>query len=130
MNYNKIIELAEMKGLTARKIIEGIGISPAGFYKMIENHTMSIKNLEKISEFLEVDPIYFFEGNVKESYNLKDSVNISNSNESKVNYNKNFFSKEEQKYKDDNTRLMHENALLRHEVSKLKDKIIELLEKK
>ena len=128
MNYNRIKDLAEKMNIPIRKVIEEMGVSVAGYYKMIENKTLTVENLEKISKILDVEPVYFFKEDLYVNDEIKDSFN--HIKDSQLNYNKNFFSKEEQKYKDDNTRLMHENALLRQEVSKLKDKIIELLEKK
>ena len=130
MNYQRIIDLAEKRNLSIRKLCELAEITTAGFYKMIKQDSMTVKNLEKISLLLGVQANYFLDENVNFYNQQKDSVYATNLNESEINYQKNFFSPEEQKLREENSRLMVENTKLRQEVSTLKDKIIKLLESK
>lgn len=61
MIYDKIKITAKEKGYGIEELCKKIGITHSGFYRMIKNHTMSIKTLEKISELLDVDVSQWFQ---------------------------------------------------------------------
>lgn len=63
MNYNKIKQLITEKNYTIEKLAIEIGISSGGFHKMFKRKTLTIDNLEKISNALGVSMTYWFEEN-------------------------------------------------------------------
>lgn len=60
MNYNKLKDEIKLKKISIRQLCIKIGISEQGYYKMIGNKTMTVKNLESICELLKVSPCEFF----------------------------------------------------------------------
>jgi transcriptional regulator with XRE-family HTH domain len=59
MNFNKIKNICEQKGLTIPQLAEKIDLSEAGLYQSFRNQSMKVDILEKISTALEV-PIWVF----------------------------------------------------------------------
>lgn len=61
MIYNKIEYLLRKKNRTQKDLIFYLKMSRQGFYTMIENKTMKVSVLEKMSEFFNVPISYWFE---------------------------------------------------------------------
>ena len=61
MIYNKIKNLLNKKGLTIDKMADEADITPAGFHYMVQNDTLKVKTLQKISDYLGVPITYWFE---------------------------------------------------------------------
>lgn len=61
MDYSKIRVLQSQNRLTAEEMGEILGITGAGFTKMMNNRTCSVLYLEKIAEFFKKQISYFFE---------------------------------------------------------------------
>lgn len=59
MNFNKIKNICEQKGLPISTLADKIGISEAGIYLSFRNKSMKVDILEKIAKVLEV-PIWVF----------------------------------------------------------------------
>ncbi|MDY0103222.1 MAG: hypothetical protein RBS07_09790 [Lentimicrobium sp.] len=70
-NYNKIKELSTEKQVPFNALAEKIGVSRAGFYRTIENKTLSVAVLEKIAEVLEEPITAFFELDTVDSEEIK-----------------------------------------------------------
>ena len=60
MDYNKILKLSREKGFTKKALSDGIMMTPQGFRNMLDNQTMTVTTLEKISQFLGVSPCYWW----------------------------------------------------------------------
>lgn len=56
----KIRTLTKEKGIKMEAIYSYIGMSNAGFYKMLRNNTMKVETLEKIAELLDIPIASFF----------------------------------------------------------------------
>jgi len=61
MDYSKIRVLMMQRNFSLRNMARTIGVSDSGFKAMMERDTMTIHNLEKISQVFEVPVTYFFE---------------------------------------------------------------------
>ena len=61
MNYNKLNSLLLDKRMSIPQLAEKIGMTKRGLYSSIENKTLTVSTLEKISEVLEVLITVFFE---------------------------------------------------------------------
>lgn len=77
MDYSKLKLAIKQRGFTEKAFADKLGITQNGFRAMVNNHTMSIKTLEKISEILEVPMTYFFDDSdgklpAPKSFNEKD----------------------------------------------------------
>lgn len=63
MDYSRIKMLLTEKGVSFSELTDKIGMSRRGLYAAIDNKTLSITSLEKISEVLNVPVTYFFDNN-------------------------------------------------------------------
>lgn len=62
LEYSKIKKEIAIKGYSIKSFIEDrIGLTEDGFYKAVRNHTLKVRDLEKISEELNVPISYWFE---------------------------------------------------------------------
>lgn len=61
MNYNKLNSLLLDKRMSIPQLAEKIGMTKRGLYSSIENKTLTVSTLEKISEVLEIPAAIFFE---------------------------------------------------------------------
>lgn len=61
MNYNKIVELAELRKMKLTELSELVGQSKTGLYKTIANKSMKVDTLEKIASSLNVSISQFFD---------------------------------------------------------------------
>lgn len=61
LNYDLIWSEINKRELSQRKVAAAIGMSPSGFKSMMDNQTLTVKQLENLSEFLNVNPQNFFE---------------------------------------------------------------------
>lgn len=52
--------LIKEKGITMTDVINSVGMSQAGFYKMLNSNSVKVETLEKIAAFFNVDISYFF----------------------------------------------------------------------
>jgi transcriptional regulator with XRE-family HTH domain len=72
MNYDRIKYRCEEIGLSIRKLCQQIGISDAGYYKMIENKSFKVETLEKMAVILQVSVTYFFDNSTNpDEYEIK-----------------------------------------------------------
>lgn len=62
MNYNKIEELRNLHKLTKRELYKRLEMSPQGYEDMVNDQTMKVKTLEKLSEIFAVPICAFFNG--------------------------------------------------------------------
>lgn len=63
MNYEVekvIVDTLQSMGKTKKIVYEGIGMTPSGFDKMLKNKTLTVENLQKIANILQVSPTIFF----------------------------------------------------------------------
>lgn len=65
MDYQSIKILCRNSNKTELELIDYLGYTSAGFYKMLKNKTLSVSTLEKISEFFNVSPCYFVDPEYK-----------------------------------------------------------------
>jgi transcriptional regulator with XRE-family HTH domain len=72
MIYRKIKDLLNKKGLTIEKMSNEADITPAGFHYMVQNDTLKVKTLQKISDYLGVPITYWFEENKDKISMVKD----------------------------------------------------------
>lgn len=101
MNFNKIKELCEQRNLSINDLAGKIGLSKPGLYRSIQNKTMKVDILERISEVLKVPiSIFFYEGpSPEELKRKKDDLekeieilnNIREANYLKLNLYRSFF---------------------------------------
>lgn len=110
MDFGRIKYLIEKRNISARSLCEKIGMSEAGFYKMLRLETIKVKTLEQIAELLNVNPQYFFDNNPGSLEKYENGVILEGGHSVEM-------------LKKMNDDLLKEN-------SQLKDKIIKLLEKK
>lgn len=60
MDYNKIQKLLREKNFSKKALAEAITVTPQGLRHMMENQTLTVSVLEKISQFLGVSPCYWW----------------------------------------------------------------------
>jgi transcriptional regulator with XRE-family HTH domain len=72
MNYEKIEHYRLSLGFTKKEVAENLGITPAGYYKMIREKTLTVKALEKLCILFETEPREFFSENIVEKKNLQE----------------------------------------------------------
>ena len=124
MNYERIKVLSEKKSIALKDIAYKIGVTEAGFHKMLTNKTMKIETLEKISEILEVPVSYFFdEGTLSIVQTGSVSNCVNGVNHGTVHFSSIKEAEKEVEY------LKKENEHLKNQL-KDKDKLISYLEKK
>lgn len=92
MNYSKLKGLIESNNFTIRKFCAKVGITESGYYRMIENRSMKIDTLEKMSEILQVPlSVFFEEGTAAPGANQTitggHSINQGNISNSKIEIN-------------------------------------------
>jgi transcriptional regulator with XRE-family HTH domain len=76
MNYSKLKRIAKDKRMSIKELSEKIGMSETGFHQALNNNTLKVETLEKISDVLEV-PIFF----LFDSYNNEEhAAEIENYN--------------------------------------------------
>lgn len=61
MNYSKIEKIKDQNRVMLKEILEGIGMTDAGYRKAVSNRTMTVEVLEKIATVLKVSPAVFFD---------------------------------------------------------------------
>ncbi|MEI6174713.1 MAG: helix-turn-helix transcriptional regulator [Bacteroidota bacterium] len=61
MNFNKIKEYCDQNRMSIADLADKIGISKPGLYRSIQEQTMKVETLEKISKALDVDIWHFFD---------------------------------------------------------------------
>ncbi len=72
MDYNKIKNIVTRKGYSIKAFFEEkIGLTEDGFYKAARNHTLKIRDLEKISDELGVPVGYWFEDQSVENVSME-----------------------------------------------------------
>lgn len=60
-NYSKIEKIKEQNRVLLKEILEGSGMTDAGYRKAVANKTMTVEVLEKIATVLKVSPAVFFD---------------------------------------------------------------------
>jgi len=76
----KIKNLAKSKHYTMKMLCEKIPMSRLGLHRTLENDTMKVRTLSKISEILEVNITYFLDDN-ETSFQKKENKPIFTSDE-------------------------------------------------
>jgi transcriptional regulator with XRE-family HTH domain len=76
LNYNKIKSLASENKISLKELADKINLSEQGLHSGIKKQTLSVTNLEKIAEVLEVPVSYFFE----DKEDVKKIINNTNGN--------------------------------------------------
>ncbi|MDR1225817.1 MAG: helix-turn-helix transcriptional regulator [Prevotellaceae bacterium] len=71
MNYSKIRLEIEKQKMTVKNFCQKVGISEQGFSKMLDNQSIKIEILEKMSDVLGVPISYWFEENTEGQYDHK-----------------------------------------------------------
>jgi len=61
MDYSKIEKLIDKKKMKINAVFKYLELSHQGWYDKMKKHTMTVRELEKISEFFGVSPSYFLE---------------------------------------------------------------------
>jgi transcriptional regulator with XRE-family HTH domain len=62
LDYNKIKKLIALKNISIKRFFEEqIGMTENGFHQAVRNHTLKVRDLEKISRELGVPVSYWFE---------------------------------------------------------------------
>jgi DNA-binding Xre family transcriptional regulator len=53
--YHKIDRILKQRSITTRALIDAVGLSNAGYYKMVKTGDMKLSMLDKVCKFLEID---------------------------------------------------------------------------
>lgn len=61
MNYNELKDIAKLKNILLKDLATEIGVSRQGLQKMIDNETIELRLVKKMSELLNISPAKFFE---------------------------------------------------------------------
>lgn len=72
MNYNRIEELRENLRFSKKDIYDYLGITAAGYEKMMRNKTCTVSYLEKIAELFQVPLTIFFETDQSNQVNVSE----------------------------------------------------------
>lgn len=116
-----IVDTLQIMGKTKKMVYDGIGMTASGFDKMLKNKTLTVDNLQKIANILQVSPTVFFTSAENSDNVIKDAKakyvvqqNGNGSNHASI---------------DENKSLKDEVEFLRKQVE-MQAKIIENLTKK
>ena len=67
------------KKFSERALAAAVGMSPSGFHNAINRQTLSVKDLESLSNVLGVEPAYFFEDSGGPADSVNESETVYNS---------------------------------------------------
>lgn len=76
MNYRKLEELQAKKKVSNREIARDLNISDSGYKRMITDQTITVKMLEKLAEYYQVDINIFFNGNQLKTYSENSKIDF------------------------------------------------------
>jgi transcriptional regulator with XRE-family HTH domain len=76
LDYNKIEEIRKRLKLNQAEIAAKMGISRGGLQKMIYSENISVKNLEKLSEILGVNPAYWWKEKEASEFTAQDVPSV------------------------------------------------------
>lgn len=74
IHLNRIKKLCNSRNLTLKKAASELGMTEQSLHKIIKTNSTKIETLITISEYFNIDPIYFFDSQVNED---ADSIRIS-----------------------------------------------------
>ncbi|NDV67892.1 helix-turn-helix domain-containing protein [Dysgonomonas sp. 25] len=74
IHLNRIKKLCKSRNLTLKKAASELGMTEQSLHKIIKTNSTKIETLITISEYFNIDPIYFFDSQVNED---SDSIRIS-----------------------------------------------------
>lgn len=74
IHLNRIKKLCKSRNLTLKKAASELGMTEQSLHKIIKTNSTKIETLITISEYFNIDPIYFFDSQVNED---ADSIRIS-----------------------------------------------------
>lgn len=83
---SKLKRLLAEKGITMRHLANQIDVTEQGLAKMLKNNTMKVETLAKISDVVQVDPVFWFSDEPPVSYQTATGIGnaVGDSNKSKV----------------------------------------------
>ena len=68
--FNKIDRIISKRNITARQLINAIGMSVAGYYKMVKSGDVKLSTLENICTYLKIDIKELLSSEISEINNL------------------------------------------------------------